>query len=123
MYTLQALWTAAHYRVGAKFVVCNNHSYRLLKQNLVDYWADLGSKEESFPPPFDIGQPDLDFVSLAKGLGVPGVRVAQPQEIAPAIQTMLAHEGPFLIELMLEGNVQRPEVPARGACTGDVPCS
>jgi benzoylformate decarboxylase len=124
MYTLQALWTAAHYRVGAKFVVCNNHSYRLLKQNLVDYWSDLGTNHpESFPPPFDIGEPDIDFVSLGKGLGVPGLRVTQPLEIAPAIQAMLGHEGPFLIELVLEGNVQRPEVPARGACTGDVPCS
>lgn len=123
MYTFQALWTAAHYRVDAKFVVCNNNSYRLLKQNLVDYWSDLGINPESFPPPFDIGEPALDFVSLAKGLGVPGLRVAQPQEIGPAIESMLAHEGPFLIDLVLEGNVQRPEVPARGACTGHVPCS
>ena len=123
MYTLQALWTAAHYRIGAKLVVCNNHSYRLLKQNLVDYWGDLGSNPKSFPPVFDIGGPDLDFVSLAKGLGVPGLRVAQPQEIGPAISAMLAHEGPFLIELVLEGNVARPEVPVRGACTGNVPCS
>jgi thiamine pyrophosphate-dependent acetolactate synthase large subunit-like protein len=123
MYTLQSLWTAAHYRVGAKFVVCNNCSYRLLKQNLVDYWADRSVTGESFPPAFDIGDPNLDFVSLAKGLGVPGLRVAQPQEIAPAIKAMLEHEGPFLIDLVLEGDVQRPSVAVRGACTGEVPCS
>jgi thiamine pyrophosphate-dependent acetolactate synthase large subunit-like protein len=123
MYTLQALWTAAHHRVGAKFVVCNNHSYRLLKQNLVDYWGDRGINRESFPPPFDIGSPELDFVSLAKGLAVPGLRVAEPREIRPAIQTMLAHQGPFLIDLVLEGQVQRPVEAVRGACTGHVPCS
>lgn len=123
MFTLQAMWTAAHYRIGAKFVVCNNHSYRLLKQNLVDYWGDMGVDPESFPAPFDIVEPDLDFVSLAKGMGVPGQRVAQPQEIAPAIKAMLAHEGPYLIELVLEGNVERPHPAAiRGACTGDLPC-
>jgi thiamine pyrophosphate-dependent acetolactate synthase large subunit-like protein len=123
MYTLQALWSAAHYRVGAKFVVCNNRSYRLLKQNLVDYWVDLGINPDSFPPPFDIGDPDIDFVSLAEGLGVPSTRVEKPHEIAPTIQAMLAHEGPFLVELMLENNVQRPSVAVRGACTGHAPCS
>jgi thiamine pyrophosphate-dependent acetolactate synthase large subunit-like protein len=123
MYTFQALWTAAHYRVGAKFVVCNNRSYRLLKQNLVDYWGDRGVKSESFPAAFDIGNPDLDFVSMAKGLGVPGQRVVRPDEIAPAIRTMLEHEGPYLIDLMLEGNVEQPALQVRGACTGNVPCS
>ena len=43
MYTLQALWTAAHYKIGAKFVVCNNRSYELLKLQVIDgvhdeYW-------------------------------------------------------------------------------------
>ena len=107
MYTLQALWTAAHHRIGAKFVVCNNRSYRLLKQNLVVYWQERGVDTPNFPPPFDVGDPDLDFVSLAKGMGVPGVRVAAPEEIAPAISTMLAHDGPFLIDLILESDVSR----------------
>lgn len=107
MYTLQALWTAAHHRIGAKFVVCNNRSYRLLKQNLVVYWRERQINPPGFPPPFDVGNPDIDFVSLAKGMGVPGVRVAAPEEIAPAISAMLAHDGPFLIDLLLESDVSR----------------
>ena len=113
MYTFQALWTAAHYRIGAKFVVCNNRSYRLLKFNLLSYWADLGLSPSqfpnSFPPPFDIGDPDLDFVGLARALGVPGYRVAQPSDIEPAITAMLADDGPFLIDLVLESDVPRPQ--------------
>jgi benzoylformate decarboxylase len=113
MYTFQALWTAVHYGIGAKFVVCNNRSYRLLKQNLLDYWADLelspAEFPQSFPPSFDIRDPDLDFVGLARSLGVPGYRVAQPSEIEPAIRAMLEHDGPFLIDLVLEGNVARPQ--------------
>ena len=112
MYTFQALWTAAHYRIGAKFVVCNNRSYRLLKLNLLDYWPSLGLTPAqfppTFPPPFDIGDPDLDFVGLARALGVPGQRVAQPADIAPAIETMLEHDGPYLIDLILDGSVPRP---------------
>jgi len=37
MYTIQALWTAAHRKVGAKFVICNNQSYLLLKLNILQY--------------------------------------------------------------------------------------
>ena len=109
MFTYQALWTAAHYRIGAKFVVCHNASYRILKQNIVTYWSDRGLQpdEASFPPSFDVGEPDLDFVSLARGLGVPGCRVSQPAQIAGAITTMLEHEGPYLIELVLERDVSR----------------
>ena len=110
MYTYQALWTAAHHKVGAKFVVCNNSSYRILKQNIVAYWRDLGlspNEFPDFPPPFDIRDPGLDFVSLARGMGVPGCRVSQPAEIAGAITAMLEHDGPFLIEVLLEANVAR----------------
>lgn len=111
MYTYQALWTAAHYGVGAKFVVCNNYSYRVLKMNLLDYWRQQGLSPDqypSFPPPFDIGEPHLDFVRLAQALGVPGKRVAQPSEIAPALEMLFATEGPFLVELVLEGDVPTP---------------
>jgi benzoylformate decarboxylase len=111
MYTIQALWTAAHHRIGAKFVICNNHSYRLLKFNLQDYWAAQGLKPQvpaSFPNCFDLHEPDLDFVGLAKAMGVSGVRVTQPAEIAPAIQTMLDHNGPFLIDLVVDGSVPPP---------------
>jgi benzoylformate decarboxylase len=125
MYTYQALWTAVRYRIGAKFVVCNNGSYRLLKLNLLDYWGDRGLTPDQFPkefpPSFDIGEPTIDYVQLAAALGVPGVRVAAPAEIAPAIGRMLDHEGPFLIDLILEGNVPRPAAAARA--TGSVPCS
>jgi thiamine pyrophosphate-dependent acetolactate synthase large subunit-like protein len=114
MFTYQALWTAAHYRIGAKFVVCHNASYRILKENIVTYWSDRGLQpyQPPFPPSFDICEPPLDFVSLARGLGVPGCRVSQPAQIAGAITTMLEHDGPYLIELLLERDVSR--TPAEG---------
>jgi benzoylformate decarboxylase len=107
VFTFQALWTAAHYRIGAKFVVCNNRSYRILKDNLVVYWRERGINSAEFPAPFDIHDPEVDFVALAKAMGVPGVRVAEPAEMAPAIRSMLEHDGPFLIDLILEDGVRR----------------
>jgi thiamine pyrophosphate-dependent acetolactate synthase large subunit-like protein len=112
MYTYPALWTAVHLGLAAKFVVCNNRSYRLLKFNLVDYWRERGLSPNAFPaefpPPFDVDAPPIDFVTLASALGVPGVRVETRDEIAPAIRRMLESDGPFLIDLILERSVPRP---------------
>ncbi|MFB3789051.1 MAG: thiamine pyrophosphate-binding protein, partial [bacterium] len=62
MYTIQALWTAAHHNIDAKFVVCNNHSYKLLKLNIQQYWREREIGEHDFPASFDISDPDIGFV-------------------------------------------------------------
>lgn len=108
MYTYQALWTAAHYNIGAKFVVCNNRSYRLLKQNLVAYWREREINPPNFPPPFDVREPGVDFVALAQSLGVPGQKVEHPADCEAAVCAMLDHPGPYLLELILEDGVDRP---------------
>jgi thiamine pyrophosphate-dependent acetolactate synthase large subunit-like protein len=108
MFILPALWTAAHYHIGAKFVVCNNRSYRILKDNLLVYWRDQKVQNGDFPPFFDIRDPDVDYAALAHGLGVPGTRVTQPDEIAGGIKQMLVHDGPFLIDLVLENGRTQP---------------
>ena len=59
MYTIQALWTAAHHQIGAKIVVCNNRSYRILKDNIRQYWRERDVPEHEFPASFDLGSPDL----------------------------------------------------------------
>jgi benzoylformate decarboxylase len=105
MYTIQALWTAAHHRVGAKFVICNNHSYKLLKLNIQQYWRERGIPDHEFPASFTLNEPDIDFVALARSLGVPGVRVERPAEIGPALDQALATEGPFLIDLVVTDEV------------------
>ncbi len=103
MYTYQALWTAAHHRIGAKFVVCHNSSYRLLKENLVRY-RENGSRQE-FPPFFDVHEPTVDFVALAGALGVAAMQVSKPGEVEHALRTMLDHDGPFLLEVLLDREV------------------
>ena len=110
MYTIQALWTAARHNVAAKFVVCNNSSYRLLQLNIDQYWKDQGIARHDYPLSFDLSYPPLHFAEMAHGMGVQGVRVEQPSEIAPAIRQALAHPGPFLIDLVLEGDVHPERV-------------
>ncbi len=109
MYTIQALWTAARHGVGAKFVVCNNGSYRLLQANIDEYWRGLGIPKHDYPLSFDLSYPALRFAEMAQSMGVPAARVERPEEIRPAIRRALAEPGPFLIDLALEGDV-RPDL-------------
>ena len=115
MYTIQALWTAARHNMAAKFVVCNNSSYRLLQLNIDQYWKDQGIAKHDYPLSFDLSYPPLHFAEMAHGMGVQGVRVEQPSEIAPAIRQALAHPGPFLIDLVLEGDVHPERVATSAA--------
>lgn len=109
MYTIQSLWTAAHHKIDVNFVVCNNHSYRILKMNILQYWREQGIAEHDFPASFDIHQPYIQFADLAQSLGVASVRVEQPDQIRPAIEQALAHQGPFLIDLVLTNEVPHAE--------------
>ena len=110
MYTIQALWTAARHNTDVKFIVCNNRSYRLLQLNIGVYWQEREIPKHDFPLSFDLSHPPLRFDELARGMGVKGVRVEKPSEIGPAIKEALAHRGPFLIDLVLEGDTHPDRV-------------
>jgi benzoylformate decarboxylase len=110
MYTIQALWTAARHNIDVKFVVCNNRSYRLLQLNIDQYWREQGIAKHDYPLSFDLSQPPLRFADMAKALSVPAVRVEQPSEIAGAVAQALAARGPFLIDLVLEGDIHPDRV-------------
>lgn len=110
MYTIQALWTAARHNINTKFVVCNNSSYRLLQLNISEYWKEQNIEKHDFPMSFDLSHPRLQFAEMAKGMGVPGVRVEKPWEIGPAVQQMMASPGPFLLDLVLESDTHPERV-------------
>jgi thiamine pyrophosphate-dependent acetolactate synthase large subunit-like protein len=105
MYTIQALWTAAHHKIGAKFVVCNNHSYELLKLNIQQYWRERQLPEREFPASFDLRDPDIRFDELARAMGVQAIRVETPEQIGPAIRQALADDAPFLVDLVITSEV------------------
>lgn len=100
MYTIQALWTAARYGVAAKFVICDNGRYRLLDNNIEQYWRERDIQAHSYPNSFDLATPPIGFVELAESMGVPGARVEKATEVEPAVRAMLEHDGPFLIDLL-----------------------
>ncbi|MDX1929745.1 MAG: thiamine pyrophosphate-binding protein [Pirellulaceae bacterium] len=109
MYTIQALWSAARHNVGAKFIICNNRSYRLLQLNISAYWDEQQVPQHNYPLAFDLSKPEIDFVAMAQSMGVAAARVQSSSEIAPAVERMLSHQGPFLLDVVIEGNTH-PEM-------------
>lgn len=102
MYTIQALATAVRHRIGAKFVVCNNHRYRLLDDNLEQYRRERDLEPHAHPSSFDLSSPDLGFTEISRGFGVAALRVDKPEQVETAIEAMLADDEPFLIDLITE---------------------
>ncbi|MCG5219449.1 thiamine pyrophosphate-binding protein [Streptosporangium sp. KLBMP 9127] len=102
MYTFQALWTAAHQRIGAKFVICNNGRYQLLNENIAVYWRERGIAPHPLPSSFDLSGQAIGFTELARGMGVQAVRVATPEDVGPAVKRMLADDEPFLVDVAVD---------------------
>jgi acetolactate synthase-1/2/3 large subunit len=97
MYTLQALWTMAREGLNVTTVVFANRDYAVLKREFS--YLGVGSPGARALDMFEIGRPDLDWVQLAKGMGVPGTRVSSLDEFGKALQAGLEGEGPTLIEV------------------------
>jgi acetolactate synthase-1/2/3 large subunit len=96
MYTFQALWTQAREGLDVTTVVLSNRSYAILRMELERVGAEAaGPKAASL---FDLTRPDLDFVAMATGLGVPASRVETAEEFARQLEKALAEPGPHLIE-------------------------
>ncbi|MDZ4783496.1 MAG: thiamine pyrophosphate-binding protein [Planctomycetia bacterium] len=113
MYTIQAIWSAARHNVPAKFIICNNRSYRLLQLNVSEYWREINVPQHEYPLSFDLSKPAIDFAALSRSLGVAAARVETVDQIAPAIREMLAHQGPFLLDVVLEGDTHPDHVGVR----------
>lgn len=96
MYTVQSLWTMARENQDVTVVVFANHSYRILN-------VEMGRTGSGNPGPsasqlLDLGNPKIDWVSLAKGLGVPAVRCETAEAFDAAFARAMSERGPAFIE-------------------------
>ena len=105
MYSIQALWTAAHHRLPIVFVILANAEYRILKHNLDIYRRRFEVATNHPYVQMDLVDPPLGFVEMAAGMGVAGVRVTEPDELAAAVREALDSGAPRLIEVAVEGKV------------------
>ena len=99
MYTVSALWTHAREQLDITTVIFSNRSYAILNMELQRTGAAVtGTTAASL---LDLSRPDIDFVALAAGLGVPAVRASTAAEFAAQLSKALAEPGPHLIEASL----------------------
>jgi acetolactate synthase I/II/III large subunit len=99
MYTLQALWTQAREQLDVLTVIWANRSYAILRGELANVGArNPGRKALDM---LSLDNPALDWVSLAKGMGVEGKRVTTIDAFADAFRAALRRRGPFLIEVAI----------------------
>lgn len=98
MYTLQALWTQARERLPVTTVLLNNGKYNIL----IGEYAGVGARPgETAMSMLDLGDPSLDWVKMANGMGVEAARATDMQTCADLMRGSFRRDGPFLIELMV----------------------
>ncbi len=99
MYTIQALWTMARERLNVVTVVFSNRSYAILNVELQRVGATgAGAAAKS---QLDISNPNLDFVAISRGMGVPATRATTCEEFVAALQQAFANPGPYLIDAVV----------------------
>ncbi len=96
MYSIQALWTAAHMKLPITFVIANNQGYRIIKQRLLAFHGN-----DNFIG-MDFTDPPIDFVALAGSLGMAAERIIEPAAMRPALDAAIAGDGPVLLDGMVE---------------------
>ena len=98
LYTIQALWTQARHGLNVVTILYNNRSYAVLNMELNRVGAEAGPKAKAL---LDLSEPDIDFVAVSQGLGVPATRATSADELSDQLARALAGEGPSLIEAMV----------------------
>ncbi|HEX7885567.1 MAG TPA: acetolactate synthase large subunit [Phenylobacterium sp.] len=96
MYTVQALWTMARENLDITVVVFANYTYRIL--NIEMQRTGAGEAGPSARKLLDLGEPNIDWVPLAKGLGLPAVSCSSAEDFDKAFAGAMAQRGPMFIE-------------------------
>ena len=105
LYTVQALWTMAREGLNVTVVIFNNRSYQILNLELARVGIDgAGDRARA---QLDLSRPNIDFVSLARGLGVPASRVDTSEGLTEALQRAMGEQGPQLIEALVPSAAPR----------------
>ncbi len=96
MYTLQALWTMARERLDITILLFANRRYAILQHELAQVNATPGPTAEGL---MRLDSPELDWLAIARGMGVEAERAASNEALARLLAASFARSGPFLIEL------------------------
>ena len=99
MYTLQSLWTMAREGLDVTTLIFANGTYNILRGEL----TNVGVRNPG-PRAVDmlsLGRPDIDWVSLARGMGVEASRAQTCEQLIKGLNAGLKSQGPYLVEVRL----------------------
>jgi len=99
MYSIQALWTAAHLKLPVTYVIVNNRSYRILKERMVSF-----RNARAFTG-MDFRDPPIDFKAMAEAMGVKAATVSDPREIDSAMREATTSGAPRLLEFIVDHGI------------------
>jgi acetolactate synthase-1/2/3 large subunit len=99
LYTVQALWTFAREGLDVVVILCANHRYRILQIELAR--AGIAEPGKAARALTELAPPAIDWVALARSLGVPAARAATAEELAAELRRAFAEPGPRLVEAAL----------------------
>ncbi len=95
MYSIQALWSAAQNKLPITFVILNNRRYAALQ----DFAPVFGFSASDVVQGTEL--PDIDFQSLAKGMGCSASRVSDPGELRDVLERALTGDAPTVVEVVV----------------------
>ena len=99
MYTIQALWTMVNEDLDVTVIVFNNRSYAILNIELERVGAEgAGTKAKS---QLDLSEPPIDFVALARGMGMSATTVSTARGFNKALENAFKEPGPHLIDAIV----------------------
>ena len=99
MYSIQALWTAAHHKLPLNVVIANNGGYRIIKQRLLSFHGD-----DNYVG-MDFADPSVDFAGIARSLGLEAIRITKPKDLQAELASAFKRPGTKLIEVVVDGSV------------------
>lgn len=99
MYTVQALWSMARENTDVTVVILNNRSYAILNIELARVGAGQPTPETLSM--LDLSRPDINWVEIARGMGVPASRATTAEEFHQQFSDAMSTRGPRLIEAMV----------------------
>jgi len=100
LYGIQGLWTAAHHRIPATFIIANNTEYKILK--VCGSVLPLAQMAQKRYVGMDLTEPEIDFVGLARSFGVDAHRVTDPDELATRLRESFSAATPCLLDVPIE---------------------
>lgn len=102
VYTIQALWTLARYKLPVVTIICSNRNYDIITIEILRAQGQLA--KQGVPKIMEytgLNHPPLNFAALAQGFGLPGRQISKPSELVPALQEAFAANEPIVLDVAI----------------------